>query len=126
MGQHQPRRAALGDHRDRRAPQLEVDIGRRRRQPDGVAGRDPHPGDVAHERRPGAGIQVDDVMGGVAGSGEHLEALDDLAAGERDDVALGHRDDLAPELVHAVAVEPPALRSSRDGSIRCGAPASWT
>ncbi len=90
-------------------PALEVDVGWRRRRQH-VAGTDPNAGGVAHIGGAVAGVEVADVVHGVARGIGDLEAtsLDrhGLAAAQRPERSNRHRQELAPQPVHVGAVEP--------------------
>src|SRR5919201_5916668 len=87
---------------ERAKPALDVDIGRRGDGQYVAAGLDADAGGVAGVER-SIGVQVADVVGGMAGRRETLEPDDPLA--DHLDVRLRHRRELAPEDVDCVAVE---------------------
>src|SRR5439155_26875767 len=87
---------------ERLLPRLDVDLGRRRRRHDEAAGQDAYAARVTGVERP-VGIEVADVVGGVARRREAVEP--EHAILDRVDVLLGHRRELAPERVERVAVE---------------------
>src|SRR5436190_5202340 len=104
VDQRKSLRGAPLDLVERRVPRFEVDLRRRRRRHDVTRRLDPHADGVAGVER-AVGAEVADVVVGVAGGGEALEAEHPLA----DDLDVRFRDgrELAPEAVERVAVEPP-------------------
>jgi hypothetical protein len=104
MDQRQPLGGAALDLVERLLPRFDVDLGRRGRRHDEAPGQDAHAAGVAGVERP-VGVEVADVMGGVARRGEAVEA--EHAVPDRVDVLLRHRRQLAPKRVEGVAVEAP-------------------
>jgi hypothetical protein len=114
----EPLGSAALDLVERVLPRLDVDLGRRRRRHDEAPGQDAHTARVAGVERP-VGVEVADVMGGVARRGEAVEA--EYAVPDGVDVLLWHRRQLAPERVERVAVEPARalLQPGRVDEVRC-------
>ena len=103
VDQGEPLRPAALDLVEGRLPGLEVELGRRRGGEDGAARRDAHSGRVARVER-SIGVEVADVVGGVTGRREALEA-EHLGA-DCVDVRLGDGHQLAPEAVELFTVKP--------------------
>src|SRR5215213_3051445 len=87
---------------ERSLPCLQVELGRRGRRQDELAGLDPHARRVACVER-AVGVEVADVMPRVPRRREAVETQHALA--DRVHVRLRHRRELAPETVEIVAVE---------------------
>ena len=118
VDEREPLGSAALDLVERVLPRLDVDLGRRRRRHDEAPGQDAHAARVTGVEGP-VGVEVADVMGGVAGRGEAVEA--EHAVPDRVDVLLRHRSQLAPERVERVAVEPARalLQPARVDEVRC-------
>ena len=73
VDEREPLGSAALDLVERLLPRLDVDLGRRRRRHDEAAGQDAHAARVAGVERP-VGVEVADVVGGVARRREAVEA----------------------------------------------------
>ena len=107
VDQREPARRAPLDLVDRLLPGLEVDLRRRAGRQDEAPGRDPYARGITGVER-AVGVEVGDVMPGVAGSREAFEPEDPVS--DDVDVSLRHRSELAPKRVEARPVQPPGAR----------------
>jgi hypothetical protein len=118
MDEREPLGLPSRDLIDRRLPSGDIDVRRRSRRHHRAPGQHPYARRVAGVQRP-VRCEVADVVRGVAGRGEGLQAED--GAVERVDVLLGHGRELAPERVERVAVQPARapLEPLRSDEVRC-------
>src|SRR5262245_9491369 len=107
VDQREPFGLTASELGDRRAPGLDVQVGRRRGREHGPCRGDPHAGGVARIERP-VGAHEADVVARVARRREALEP--DHLRPDDVDVGLGHGHDLAPEPLEVRPVQPARAR----------------